>query len=330
MPTGYTAGVKDGTVTDFKAFVMQCARAFGALIDMRDDPSDVPIPKSFAPSSYGKNILDGGSALGWHGQGGVIWLGLVFGLALIQVLLIVVAGFCNKEQLVRATMNRLNGRPTVTGSMAMAESILIHNPCSDQNRESWHPSSCNLIPLLKSDRKPVPDLKSIAWHDEVNWLIGRNGRAFWIIDRRRNVEGDIYRNDVGRRVPPIHELNVDMKVIRIISGKPNTIHRVSHEHIGAFDHLIGLVHLPIDARLNDGSEQDTDREERNPSGRTEREEGFRHNKFGLLLSGALIWGFCFVAANCRALRAGIDRGVILLLGLGFAALFGGILVGALA
>lgn len=51
MPTGYTADVQGGKVTDFSAFAMQCARAFGALIMMRDDPADAPI-KDFEPSMY--------------------------------------------------------------------------------------------------------------------------------------------------------------------------------------------------------------------------------------------------------------------------------------
>ncbi len=52
MPTGYTAGVQDGTITEFGAFAMQCARAFGALIEMRDDPMDAPVPQEFKPSDY--------------------------------------------------------------------------------------------------------------------------------------------------------------------------------------------------------------------------------------------------------------------------------------
>jgi hypothetical protein len=57
MPTGYTAGVADGTIADFNAFVMGCARAFGALILMRDDPMDASIPERFEPSSFYANRL---------------------------------------------------------------------------------------------------------------------------------------------------------------------------------------------------------------------------------------------------------------------------------
>lgn len=52
MPTGYTYPVADGTVTDFNAFVMSCARAFGACIEMRGDPADAPIPEEFKPTRF--------------------------------------------------------------------------------------------------------------------------------------------------------------------------------------------------------------------------------------------------------------------------------------
>lgn len=52
MPTGYTAAVADGTITSLRAFALQCARAFGATITMRDDPQDAEIPDKFETSSY--------------------------------------------------------------------------------------------------------------------------------------------------------------------------------------------------------------------------------------------------------------------------------------
>jgi len=51
MPTGYTADLMEKG-QDFKTFVMRCSRAMGALIMMRDDPMDAPIPKKFEPSDY--------------------------------------------------------------------------------------------------------------------------------------------------------------------------------------------------------------------------------------------------------------------------------------
>lgn len=51
MPTGYTAPVQEGKLTELRHFVLQCARAFGALIEMRDSAMDVPIPKRFKPNT---------------------------------------------------------------------------------------------------------------------------------------------------------------------------------------------------------------------------------------------------------------------------------------
>jgi hypothetical protein len=50
MPTGYTANIAKGIT--FEQFVMQCARAMGALIMMRDEPLDAEIPERFEPSDY--------------------------------------------------------------------------------------------------------------------------------------------------------------------------------------------------------------------------------------------------------------------------------------
>lgn len=56
MPTGYTYEVQEGKITEFPDFAMQCARAFGALIMMRDDPPDAPIrPREVG--DYHKNEL---------------------------------------------------------------------------------------------------------------------------------------------------------------------------------------------------------------------------------------------------------------------------------
>jgi hypothetical protein len=51
MPTGYTAGIIDGKTKTFKEFALECARNFGALIHMRDEPMNVPI-KEREPSEY--------------------------------------------------------------------------------------------------------------------------------------------------------------------------------------------------------------------------------------------------------------------------------------
>ena len=52
MPTGYTMDLYEGKEVTFEEFVMKCARAFGALISMKDKPLDVPIPEILKPSDY--------------------------------------------------------------------------------------------------------------------------------------------------------------------------------------------------------------------------------------------------------------------------------------
>lgn len=51
MPTGYTADVQDGKITEFSDFVWRCARGMGALINMRDEPWNAPIPERFEPET---------------------------------------------------------------------------------------------------------------------------------------------------------------------------------------------------------------------------------------------------------------------------------------
>jgi len=58
MATGYTAIIAEGDrEVSFKEFALGCARAFGALISMRDDPSDTPIPEKFEVDDYHLNEL---------------------------------------------------------------------------------------------------------------------------------------------------------------------------------------------------------------------------------------------------------------------------------
>jgi hypothetical protein len=58
MPTGYTAPVGDGEVTDLKEFAASCARGFGAFIHMRDDSGSAALRFPDPPdhSYYSKNL----------------------------------------------------------------------------------------------------------------------------------------------------------------------------------------------------------------------------------------------------------------------------------
>ena len=57
MPTGYTAIIGEKDDVSFREFALRCSRAFGALIELRDDPMDAEIPTEFKPSSYHKEAF---------------------------------------------------------------------------------------------------------------------------------------------------------------------------------------------------------------------------------------------------------------------------------
>ena len=50
MPTGYTADIDKGIT--FKEYALNCARSFGALVELRDEPKGFPIPEEFSASAY--------------------------------------------------------------------------------------------------------------------------------------------------------------------------------------------------------------------------------------------------------------------------------------
>lgn len=58
MPTGYTSDIYEGKKVSFKQFAMNCARAFGACVTMREDDMNAEIPEKFEPSDYHKKALE--------------------------------------------------------------------------------------------------------------------------------------------------------------------------------------------------------------------------------------------------------------------------------
>ncbi len=52
MPTGYTYVIEEKENVSFREFALGCARAFGACIDLKDEPIDSEIPEKFTESSY--------------------------------------------------------------------------------------------------------------------------------------------------------------------------------------------------------------------------------------------------------------------------------------
>jgi hypothetical protein len=52
MPTGYTADIHDGKNPTFREFALTCARNFGALVMLRDQPLTGDVPPKFEPSPH--------------------------------------------------------------------------------------------------------------------------------------------------------------------------------------------------------------------------------------------------------------------------------------
>jgi Rod binding domain-containing protein len=57
MPTGYTSDIYAGRDITFRDFALGCARAFGALVTMRDDAKDAPIPSEFPEDTYHRDAM---------------------------------------------------------------------------------------------------------------------------------------------------------------------------------------------------------------------------------------------------------------------------------
>lgn len=55
MPTGFTAPVLEGI--SFEDFIWRCARGMGALVTLRDEPLDAPVPERLEPSSWNASEL---------------------------------------------------------------------------------------------------------------------------------------------------------------------------------------------------------------------------------------------------------------------------------
>lgn len=57
MPTGYTAFIEDGNITNGKDFLKLCLREFGIAMELRDEPLSVPVPveEKLEPDNYKVN-----------------------------------------------------------------------------------------------------------------------------------------------------------------------------------------------------------------------------------------------------------------------------------
>lgn len=63
MPSGYTAGVQDGSIKTFEEYALGCARAFGACITLRDEPQGAEIPEFAVDDFYTRRLSDANNEL---------------------------------------------------------------------------------------------------------------------------------------------------------------------------------------------------------------------------------------------------------------------------
>jgi hypothetical protein len=66
MPTGYTSKIATGEMTSLRHFILTCARGMGALVHMRDEPSDAILPLRLEPdTSYHDDEIARAPKRGW-------------------------------------------------------------------------------------------------------------------------------------------------------------------------------------------------------------------------------------------------------------------------
>lgn len=167
MPTGYTADIADGIT--FKQFAMRCARAFGALILMRDDPMNAPIPDEFKPSD-------------WHGKE----LAKAKGRQ-IELLAITLeqAAVLAKKDYTEAEARRLQMIADNKALKAKYEAMLVQV-------RAWTPPSADHIELRSFMEQQITE--SIRFDCGGDWLNEPTkllSAEAWLADRLKKAEDDI-------------------------------------------------------------------------------------------------------------------------------------------
>jgi hypothetical protein len=169
MPSGYTAQVQDGTITEFSDFAMSCARAFGALITMRDDPADAPIPEKFEPStSYYDGALERARKT----------------LAEVEVM---TPEQCDKE----AAAQHRDALEDRRKRCAEKDVVRERYTAMLAKVEAWEPPSSEHVEMKSFMAKQLRD--SIDWDckvygDDPKPITGADWRAFQLTEARRTIK----------------------------------------------------------------------------------------------------------------------------------------------
>lgn len=182
MPTGYTAPIADGIT--FKQYALNCARAFGALIMMRDDPADAEIPERFEPSP-------------WHAEQLQIAADKLAGLRLANTAECEAAALAsyNKAMADRAERMREKNELQAKYEAMLAQVVAWQAPTPDH------------VEYKAFMEKQIRE--SIEWdctmHDEVpvqmtgpQWLAEEIRKAEWSVNYHTNHDADERKRTEGR------------------------------------------------------------------------------------------------------------------------------------
>jgi len=178
MPTGYTYPVVNGEIDNLADFALNCARAFGALIHMRDEPNDAPVPDEVAPSPFYAENLDRARAR----------------LASLRAMTIAE---------VKAQCDAANAEAIADAAM-YAEKDRVENERLDTMAarvEAWQPPTPDhaglkafMLEQLRTSRHSGPSYAPATYPDATAWFVSQVEDAEWSVTRcEKDVRKEIER-----------------------------------------------------------------------------------------------------------------------------------------
>lgn len=255
-----------------------------------------------SPFDEGNNILDGEhpSERSCRGQAGVIALGLVFGLALLHI---VVVGVLREHE-----SGFWRGCHICTISEAVSRfSDFVKTVSIAEGADDVHLdlTSDYRVPLVLREReiamKIVLRCGSGAWWNhtacivpilkrEASWQRFVKEHAFGITDQ------------LGRQSSAVGEANDHFQRLAWRDLKGDSL----NSDISAFSYAHRSVHRHVDANLNSKHEHHDQGKPSGQSGRIPLENRVAHDRFPFLIGGTIVWGICLLSGLWRGLRRDPD------------------------
>lgn len=198
MPTGYTSNIKDGI--NFNKFIMDCARAFGACVTMKEDSKDTRIPKEFEVSTYHEEEIK---------------------KTLKETETI--NNMTVQEARKRATEDRIKEKKY--NNKCLSEAVSLRKKYDNMLRKAkqWTPPSKDHVGLKNFMIDQIEE--SIRWDCNLDYYIGKKIKLItglqWLKNKITKLEGDLYyhiqakkeeRDRVDRRNKWVKDLRESLKV----------------------------------------------------------------------------------------------------------------------